>query len=252
MGSKDEDDEKPIHDVKLAPYEIDTTEVTVAAWKACEAASVCRANPVTVEFEGLTEAEKKSAKFCNASRTDRQDHPINCVDWNDATAFCKWAGKRLPTEAEWEYAARAIKSGGVDSRTFPWGKSAPDPQVVNACGTECVALLKREDLFEKDQSTDPLYKGDDAFAVTAPVASFPKGATDLGIMDMAGNVAEWVDDWYGAYNPSAPPSSGTKRAIRGGSWEQQASRRLRVTGRGKDAPTFRDITQGFRCARSKQ
>jgi formylglycine-generating enzyme required for sulfatase activity/serine/threonine protein kinase len=251
MGSKDEDDEKPVHEVKLAPYEIDTTEVTVTAWKACVAGGACRPDPNTVEFEGASDAEKKSAKYCNASRGDRADHPINCVDWNDATAFCKWAGKRLPTEAEWEYAARAIKSGGVDSRTFPWGKSAPDPMYVNACGTECVALLKREDLLEKDQSTDPLYKSSDEYTLTSPVGSFPKGASDLGLMDMAGNVAEWVEDWYGTYSLNGPPQSGTKHVIRGGSWEQQATRRLRVFGRGKDETGFRDITTGFRCARSK-
>ncbi len=250
MGSKDEDDEKPIHEMKLASFELDTTEVTVTAWKACEAATACRAAPTTIDFEDITEAEKKSSKYCNGGRTDHMDHPINCVEWTDAVAFCKWAGKRLPKEAEWEYAARATKAGGTDTRNFPWGKASPDPLLVNACGTECVAMLKREDLFEKDQSTDPLYKGDDAFPVTAPVGSFPKGASDLGILDLSGNVSEWIDDWYGPYSATgAPLETGKKHVIRGGSWEQQAPRRLRTTGRGKDVPTYRDIIHGFRCAR---
>ncbi len=252
MGSKDEDDEKPIHEVKVAAFEMDTTEVTVSAWKACEKAGVCRVAPSTIEIDEITEAYKKAAtKYCNGGRTDHLDHPINCVDWSDAAGFCTWAGKRLPTEAEWEYAARVTKAGTAEPRLYPWGKAPPDPMLVNGCGTECVAMLKREDLLVKGQTTDPMYKGDDQFSTTSPVSSFPRGATDLGIQDMSGNVSEWTADWYTDKYPVSgfAAANGTKRVNRGGSWDEQDARWVRSTARAKDPPGARDVILGFRCAR---
>src|ERR1041384_5371520 len=118
-------DERPQHPVTLSPYCIDRTEVTVAAYEACVAARGCQAAQRTANWNMHdTDALKALNKLCN--RPDRPDYPINCIDWTQATAYCAWQSKRLPTEAEWEYAAR-----GNDGRPYPWGQNAPDTTRAN-------------------------------------------------------------------------------------------------------------------------
>jgi formylglycine-generating enzyme required for sulfatase activity len=116
------DDEHPQHQVTLAGYCIDRIEVTVVAYTRCVASGKCTAaqEPAKAGFDSL----------CNGTRADRQEHPVNCVDWNQATAYCGWVKKRLPSEAEWEYAAR-----GGDGRMYPWGNDAPSAKRLNACGS---------------------------------------------------------------------------------------------------------------------
>ena len=131
------------------------------------------------------------------------DYPVVHVDWRRAAAYCAWADARLPTEAEWEYAAR-----GPEDRLFPWGDIF-DPTRLNYCDRSCAGM------------SDPSY--DDGFPDTAPVGSFPQGASWVGALDMAGNVREWVDDWYGAYASEAAfdprgPEFGRIEDPRGGSW----------------------------------
>jgi formylglycine-generating enzyme required for sulfatase activity len=254
MGSPDADaeEEKKVHDVTIAPFEMDQNEVTVAAWKACESAGACRGDRSAVSFDGVSPEWAKSAAHCNGARSDRDDHPINCVDWHDATTFCKWAGKRLPTEAEWEYAARAIQGGGADNRPFPWGVPPPNESFVNACGKECVELLTREKLLPKGVSATALYDANDGFPTTSPVGKFFRGESELKLNDMAGNVQEWTADSYAPYAGSkgAPPAKELK-VTRGGSWNTWDRKYLRATRRGKDEPSTRDSILGFRCARSE-
>jgi len=247
MGSPEgagDPDERPRHEVTLSAYCIDRTEVTVKAYADCVRAGGCTAAPLTVRWNGASaEDVERYSRPCN--RDDRPDHPINCVDWNQAAAYCAWANKRLPTEAEWEYAAR-----GADGRVYPWGNEAPSPTRLNACGRECVAMARHE--LSLDWTT--MYDASDSWESTAPVGSFPGGASSSGALDMAGNVWEWTADWYGAYaeatvtNPRGA-QTGTARVIRGGAWGSMDTAYVRATCRDRSAEANRSSAVGFRCVR---
>jgi len=174
MGSgSGKPDEKPVHKVTVQTFQMAKTEVTVKQYKACMDAGVCT-------------APQYGDGPCNWGISGRTDHPINCVDWEQARAFAKWAGGRLPTEAEWEYAAR---SAGKD-RMYPWGNeeaSCRRTVMHNGCGLD----------------------------VTWPVCSKTAGNTEQGLCDMAGNVWEWVQDWYFNSYRGAPAD--------GSAWESPAS-----------------------------
>jgi eukaryotic-like serine/threonine-protein kinase len=233
-------DEHPRHEVKLSAYCIDRTEVTVAAYEACVAAGACLAAPRTVKWSGYSaEDVERYSRWCN--RGNRPKHPLNCVDWDQATAYCSWAGKRLPTEAEWEYAAR-----GNTGREFPWGDEAPSAKRLNACGRECVAMARRELGVE----WTAIYDDDDGWETTAPVGSYPDGASPFGVLDLAGNVWEWMADWYGPYSSSPGGAKiGTSRVTRGGGWYSEDAGWVRSAGRLWVEPIYRRFSLGFRCAR---
>ncbi len=217
MGSNAWPDQQPVHTVTLDAFWIDTSEVTVLDYGTCLSAGACTA-PVS------------SGGPCNWGVAGRGLHPINCVHWNHAASYCAWAGKRLPTEAEWEKGAR-----GTDARTYPWGETTPtcSQAVFNeGSGQGC------------------------GLGSTWPVGSKPLGDSPYGLHDMAGNAYEWVNDWYSAtyysVSPAANPSgpaSGTEKVLRGGSWLFGADN-LPTTIRPGFDPSLSDTDIGFRCARN--
>ncbi len=237
MGSddkKDEENERPAHRVTLSPYCIDLTEVTVLAYKQCSDKGECKRAPRENDWPGITAREHKVYDpLCNIRDVDaRGSYPINCVDWELADTFCKAKGGRLPTEAEWEFATR-----GSDGRKYPWGDSPPtDGTRLNACGKECLAWGKK---FNEEVTA--MYSADDGFATTAPVGSFPKGASPFELQDVVGNVWEWASDPKGG--------TGEDRVLRGGAWNGGDPGWVRPTYRFKSPPTLRSHGIGFRCAK---
>jgi formylglycine-generating enzyme required for sulfatase activity len=246
MGSDLADSEKPPHQVRLSPYCIDEFEVTIEQHKACSDAGKCLRAGTTNEIEGMSAKDHAAYDpLCTArDPVGHARHPVNCVTWDQAVDYCQEQGKRLPTEAEWEFSAL-----GPDGRKFPWGDDEPASGRLNACGAECMAWAKKQKV-----ELVPMYKSDDGWATTAPVGSFPKGASRYGLQDVVGNVWEWVADWYGPYakgdatDPKGPVE-GTERVIRGGAWNGGYPDWVRPSFRYHNAPSARSHGIGFRCAK---
>ncbi len=217
MGADESDleageQEAPKHKVSLSAYWIDETEVTNGMYARCVDQGAC-SPPVNLYSKTHT------SYFGDPAFTK---HPVIYVGWEDARDYCRWTGRRLPSEAEWEKAAR-----GTDVRIYPWGENPPGLKFANYGG-----LI-----------------GD-----TTPVGSFPSGRSAYGVLDLAGNVAEWVSDWYdqdyysnSPFQNPAGPTAGVFRLIRGGSWFTQGNS-LRTTFRMWNYPDLRSDTVGFRCA----
>jgi formylglycine-generating enzyme required for sulfatase activity len=209
MGSDTgESDEAPAHEVDLSAFEIDRFEVTNADFAQF------------VEATGYqTDAEKAgSSKNWRDDAEGKDNHPVVRVSWNDAVAYCEWLGKRLPTEAEWEKAAR-----GTEGWMYPWGDEW-DPSKANVKDT--------------------------GLRGTAAVGSFGAGASPYGVEDMAGNVWEWTADWYEPYPGSTYDSEyfGQKfRVVRGGGWFEMEDA-VRTTNRDLTSDTAANDDVGFRCA----
>jgi formylglycine-generating enzyme required for sulfatase activity len=218
LDSRCEADEYPYHKVTLSPYKIDKTEVTQARYQSCVEAGECSPSGTDPD--------------CRWDPATRGDHPVVCVNWDQARKFCDWDGKRLPTEAEWELAAR-----GEYGRIYPWGNTKPscDLATYGSCAEHSL-----------------------------PVGSIPDGASPAGALDMAGNVYEWVHDWYDPdYYANSPslnpqgPASGEKRVMRGGGYYHDAVY-VRTSNRGANPPEAQfimlegvtPVPLGFRCAMS--
>jgi formylglycine-generating enzyme required for sulfatase activity/tRNA A-37 threonylcarbamoyl transferase component Bud32 len=245
MGARDlTPDTKPPHEVTLSSFCLDKTEVTTRAYLACVEKGECERPPSKVSWPGITPAQEKLySGLCNADQKDRLDHPINCVAWAMADNFCKKRGARLPTEAEWELAAR-----GSVQRRYPWGDEPPSPKLLNACGAECTKWFAAAG--ERHSS---MYEGDDGFSTTAPVGSFPAGASAAGVLDLAGNVWEWTADWYAPYSADPAvdprgPATGTQRVVRGGDFTGFQADWARPAYRWKTDPDTFNHAIGFRCA----
>jgi formylglycine-generating enzyme required for sulfatase activity len=216
-------DERPAHTAALDGFWIDKTEVTNVRYRRCVEAGRCTAPEEGGSFTRET--------YYGDSAYD--DYPVVWVTWQQASDYCAWAGGRLPKEAEWEYAAR-----GPESRVFPWGDGF-DGTRLNYCDSNC-------EPGHTDETVD------DGHADTAPVGSYPKGASWCGALDMAGNVREWVADWFGEYplrrqvNP-AGPTVGHSRIPRGGCWLDRPDN-TRSANRGGVSPDYTRHKVGFRCA----
>jgi formylglycine-generating enzyme required for sulfatase activity len=254
MGSDDTDadkDERPAHQVTLSPYCIDRKETTVAEYKRCSDVGECKRAPFEVDWKDITPKEKNVfSTACNGDDPEKKDHPVNCVDWTMADAYCKWAHKRLPTEAEWEFAAR-----GPDGRRYPWGDEAPDPTRMNACGKECIAWGRKHNV-DMGVEGKGMYADDDSFPLTAPVGSFPAGRSRFGLLDVVGHGWEWTSDWSGAYSGDAQkdpkgPETGDRRVVRGGAFNGALPSWVRPSQRYSDSPMTHSHAYGFRCARSR-
>jgi formylglycine-generating enzyme required for sulfatase activity len=250
MGSDERDAtdmERPAHQVTLAPYCMDQFEVTVSAYKACSDKGECKRAGRENDWAGITKKERAAYDpLCNARDPDNKgQHPINCVDWDLADRYCVAIGKRLPTEAEWEFAAR-----GPDGRRYPWGDEAPTAGHLNACGNECVAWGKAH-----GQDLKAMYDANDGYPNTAPVGSFAPGRSRYGVHDVVGNVWEWTSDFYADYTKAEVvdpkgPSQGERRVIRGGAWNGSEPAWVRPTFRYHDVPAKRSYGIGFRCAKT--
>ncbi|MBI4056861.1 MAG: formylglycine-generating enzyme family protein [Elusimicrobia bacterium] len=209
MGGIMEEYEIPVHEVNIKSFEMSKTEVTVVQYKAC------------VDEGSCTKPEEGGS--CNWNKLGREKYPINCVDWNQAVVYAQWAGGRLPSEAEWEYAARSAGKNQI----YPWGNEEPT-------------------------SAKAVYMSNGG---TQPVGSKPAGNTKQGVSDMAGNVWEWVQDtWHDSYRGAPQDGSAwtqstyLTRVIRGGSWYYFA-RYLRSARRSDVDPGYRGNFVGLRLVR---
>ncbi|HNT29200.1 MAG TPA: SUMF1/EgtB/PvdO family nonheme iron enzyme, partial [bacterium] len=232
-----EDDEYPYHAVTLSAYKIGKYEVTVGEYQQCVTNGACNNNGDHTHY--YTNSDES---YCNYGDEGKGSHPMQCVTRSGAQAYCEWIGGRLPTEAEWEKAAR-----GTDGRKYPWGS---EPTV--SCDYAVMAPY--------NESTG-YYDFGCGTNGTMPVGSKSNGVSPYGAYDMSGNVMEWLNDWYGGdyyettpTNTPAGPETGASRVVRGGSWKSHYDFALRASRRDYRYPVdySRDSDIGFRCVKDAE
>jgi formylglycine-generating enzyme required for sulfatase activity len=236
MGSNDWNPSSPPHNVAIQTFQMDMTEVTVAAYRKCVDVGLCRVADFDNSMVG-------TGGECDLTVPGRDDYPINCVDVHDAALYCRWAGKRLPSEEEWEYAAQRN-----DHRTYPWGNRAPGAALLNVCAQEC------------DSTSFPW---NDSYPSLAAVGSFREGQSFDGLLDMAGNVWEWTHSSWCEYRADscdacdlgtdgcANPCNTCKNATiiaRGGGFGSAQDLDFHVYSRGTFNENDSWSSIGFRCA----
>ncbi len=230
--------ELPVHEVTVETFAIEEHEVTAAQYNACVAAGACSAPGRTGNFEGLEVKEDTQTLLnlaCTGHDPSRKHHPITCVDWHQASAYCAWIGRRLPTEEEWEFAAR-----GEEGRTFVWGDDESlDQGGANTCEQSCLQFA-----VEAGTYVAAAPKQWDGYPITAPPKSFPHDRTPEGVYDLAGNVTEWTASPFCLY--SEPDCETEMKVIRGASWFMPGAGF--AAQRGSVSPVNSSGARGFRCA----
>jgi len=225
-------DEEPVHTEFVDAFWIDQTEVTNAMYSKCVVAGICN----------LPDSTKSFNRDNYYGNPEFDSFPVIYVSWNDAKAYCEWAGRRLPSEAEWEKAASWDEESHV-KRAYPWGNNF-DCNYGNF-----------DDEVQMDEQVVPGGENCDGFDTTSPVGSFLTGASFYGVLDMSGNVLEWVDSWYDVYPGGDKSISNlfgqTYRVVRGGSWRGDQYNFFHSTDRGRNKPSFSSDFIGFRCSHSK-
>jgi formylglycine-generating enzyme required for sulfatase activity len=231
-----ESEEVPVHTVYLDAYYMDKYEVTNLSYKLCVIAGICKP-PVS------------SSSYTHSSYYDDlkyDEYPVIITDWNMAKMYCGWREARLPTEAEWEKAAR-----GTQGYLYPWGSTFEEAKLgtfANSCDLNCPFAWKTKYV-------------DDGYADTSPVGSYPAGVSPYGVWDLAGNLMEWVADWYNPnYYVNSPsidpqgPSNGEEHVLRGGSWAETDAYEYAIRSSARMAmsrkPPAANFSIGFRCVRS--
>ena len=221
------ENEKPRHEVKLKQFEIMKFLVTIGEYEKCIENGACNNNHPTIQHYSISGMNPS----CNLYSERSKDHPMNCVSWYGAKAYCEWKGMRLPTEAEWEYAAR-----GNDDRIYPWGNEQP------TCKHAVMTEKGREWGCGRDE--------------TWSVGSKIEGASFFGLYDMAGNLWEWVeDDWTGNYENATGDGKARInqeerlfKVLRGGGYTYGGNS-MRATLSQRLTPQKNRATNGFRCAK---
>lgn len=234
--------------VKIEPFCIERNEVTVDQWRACVRAGRCAGTVESVEAVRMEPSQRELySRFCNARYSDRGSHPINCVSWLQAMDYCAWrygAHGTLPSEDQWAFAAR-----GTTERVYPWGDDLPGFSQANRCSVNCMRALGR---VRPDYTVD---SEGDGWVTTAPVGSFPRGASVFAVNDLAGNVAEWTRTVYGQHRYDSEQvlryrtEDATLRVWRGGSWAHVEETPLQIDSREWLRFTDRSMLVGFRCVR---
>jgi formylglycine-generating enzyme required for sulfatase activity len=210
---------------------IDRYEVTTEQYRACVQAGACTYSGLKIPVWFNEERHPELAWSCNWGKRDRDKHPINCVSWSQATQYCAWLNKRLPTDIEFEKAAR----GDKDDRIYPWGDDSYGTGAVYANIADKSALSEFPDW--------PAHRSyDDGAIATAPVGSYPDGISPYGVYDLIGNVEEWTSDWY--------DEAKSYRSIRGASWHR-APTVARISREYPSAMSSQPDYGGFRCAFSQ-